>query len=790
MGKLTFLRIANAFLHLYLVLACNCMLTSLYNAPPFAAASQKITDILYNDKRFSKLVKALQHTHLIPRLNKLRTATFFAPTNEAFKDLSTDITQDHILYHLLNREIQAHEFYDDQLLETALVNEDSLGKNGQRIKVNRENKNHIYLNDVQIIDKNLQADNGIVHVINELLIPPKNIFNVTSKISNLSTFVQAVKLAQLDKALDNDPRLTVFAPTDSAIEKGINYIQREYLSSESAREDLLSVVKNHIHDGLIYSDIVSSDTMNVPTRHGENLTVEICTDGKVCVNDSSVVTKDILAGNGVVHTVEGLFLPKSLTWNTRKYLIGLNGGKFVSALEKNGLESYLSNTKTSYTFLVPHDELIDDWTPDFQSKDLKKLLKYHIVEGKWRVDDLRNSSLIKTELSGKELKGHKQRASVSVEDQDGKVNIQFNDASVIRGPVEIDNSIIYVISQVLQPPADVIQSTVEDIRLSTFTTAIFSTGLDEDLRTASGVTFFAPTNDAFSRLGLVTNYLLLPGSRENLSSVVKYHVVDRVLYTDELPAGESSYPTLTGSKIVINRRGEDISLHDNRVNGTNATSNVVDRDIPIKTGVFHVIDNVQIPPTLNITLQNLLTGMHANTLFDVLRLTNLTDILADANSSYTVLAPSDRAFSRINLDSWLADRNALLHLAKLHIIPSGIKELHDGDEYPTLLHDGEVTVIVRKVADDDFSIVLKRGFQHGGGDEQATVEAFGRTTGGGSVIEIDQVLLPRQPPTSRVFIGFITAALAGILIVGGVMTYEYVKNRNARAGYEPIAGEQ
>lgn len=137
--------------------------------------------------------------------------------------------------------------------------------------------------------------------------------------------------------------------------------------------------------------------------------------------------------------------------------------------------------------------------------------------------------------------------------------IAFNTIDVVSPPIEIGRSIIYLLSSFIEPPLDFVQTSAPDLRLSTFVAASFSSNVDRELKSAPGVTFFLPRNEAFRSLGLVMNYLLRSDAKEELRRVLKGHVVEEVLYWEDLKArsGKSesgSLRTLEGGKVVVGVR--------------------------------------------------------------------------------------------------------------------------------------------------------------------------------------------------------------------------------------------
>lgn len=124
--------------------------------------------------------------------------------------------------------------------------------------------------------------------------------------------------------------------------------------------------------------------------------------------------------------------------NPRKALIAMDATKFVSLLDENELDCYL-DTDTPYTILAPPNEAIDEGT--VPRNQLENWLKYHIVSGKHKQDDLGDGMLLKTESNDRLESKDRQRIVVHVTDQDQRLvktetkkSIQFNRVGLIGDP--------------------------------------------------------------------------------------------------------------------------------------------------------------------------------------------------------------------------------------------------------------------------------------------------------------------------------------------------------------------
>ena len=124
--------------------------------------------------------------------------------------------------------------------------------------------------------------------------------------------------------------------------------------------------------------------------------------------------------------------------------------------------------------------------------------------------------------------------------------------------------------------------------LSTFADLIRSSGLDSQLSSASSVTVFAPTNEAFDRVPYAQLIALQrPENAERLRAVLLNHV-SPVQHTFIAGGdGRITLPTRQGGQLVLTRR-ED---HSFRVNG----APVVVTNLRASNGMVHLIDTVQMP---------------------------------------------------------------------------------------------------------------------------------------------------------------------------------------------------
>ena len=134
-----------------------------------------------------------------------------------------------------------------------------------------------------------------------------------------------------------------------------------------------------------------------------------------------------------------------------------------------------------------------------------------------------------------------------------------------------------------------------DARFSTLVAAVQAAGLAETLSGPGPFTVYAPVNDAFAALpeGTVEN-LLKPENKAQLTNVLLYHVDDRNLTANMIPAGSTYFkPILTSERLCISAGADGVRIAD----GTGQMANVIIADIMADNGVIHVVDKVLLPGT-------------------------------------------------------------------------------------------------------------------------------------------------------------------------------------------------
>ena len=132
-----------------------------------------------------------------------------------------------------------------------------------------------------------------------------------------------------------------------------------------------------------------------------------------------------------------------------------------------------------------------------------------------------------------------------------------------------------------------------DERFSTLVAAVSAAGLVYTLNSDGPFTVYAPVNDAFAALPAGTvETLLQPENKDQLTNVLLYHVDDRNLPAEAIPAGSNYFkPVLASQRLCITKDSSGVSIAD----GSGESANVVIANIKASNGVIHVIDKVLLP---------------------------------------------------------------------------------------------------------------------------------------------------------------------------------------------------
>ncbi|ELK37895.1 Transforming growth factor-beta-induced protein ig-h3 [Myotis davidii] len=286
-----------------------------------------------------------------------------------------------------------------------------------------------------ISNKDILATNGVIHYIDELLIPDsaKTLLELAAE-SDVSITIDLFKQAGLSTHLSGNEQLTLLAPLNSVFKDG------------SPRVDarMKSLLRNHmVKDQLASKYLYHGQTLD--TLGGKKLRVFVYRNS-LCIENSCIAAHDKRGRYGTLFTMDRVLTPPMGT--VMDVLKGDNRFRMlVAAIQSAGLTEML-NREGVYTVFAPTDEAFQAMPPGElnkllgNAKELASILKYHIG------DEILVSGGVEALVRLKSLQGDK----LEVSSKNNVVSV--NKEPVAEADIMATNGVVYAISSVLQPPAN------------------------------------------------------------------------------------------------------------------------------------------------------------------------------------------------------------------------------------------------------------------------------------------------------------------------------------------------
>jgi transforming growth factor-beta-induced protein len=421
--------------------------------PTEVPAPQDIVDIAVADGRFTTLVAAVEAAGLVETLKGEGPFTVFAPTDDAFAKLpegtveellkpeNLDSLKDILLYHVVPGKVMAADVAGLESAETAL---------GKDVMV-KVDMGKVYINEAEVILTDIEASNGVIHVIDAVILPPAELSDIVDTAvadGRFTTLVAAVDAAGLVETLKGEGPFTVFAPIDDAFAKLPEGTVEELLKPENL-ESLKDILLYHVVPGKVMAeDVVTLESAE--TALGKDVMVKVDM-GKVYINEAEVILTDIEASNGVIHVIDSVILPPAELLDIVDTAVA--DGRFttlVAAVEAAGLVETLKS-EGPFTVFAPTDDAfaklpegtVEDLLKPENLETLTNILLYHVVPGKVMAVDVLSldGKMADTALEGQQL---------AIMIKDGKVYLNET-VEVIITDIETSNGVIHVIDAVLLP---------------------------------------------------------------------------------------------------------------------------------------------------------------------------------------------------------------------------------------------------------------------------------------------------------------------------------------------------
>ncbi|MCU0418607.1 MAG: fasciclin domain-containing protein [Cyclobacteriaceae bacterium] len=431
--------------------------------------TQSIVALAQSQSNLSSLVAALtKFPDLVTLLSGSGNFTVFAPTNEAFTSLLQTVGQtniDDVPESVLESLLRYHVITSGAVLSTQLTAGAVETANGEDIAVTVAGG--IRLNGAtQVVTPDVRASNGVVHIVNQVLVPPSIGRFVNTVVEpayfnkNFTTLIAAVNAASpsILEALLSSSRKTLFAPTNAAF-------QAAGITALPGRATLDAVLSYHVIGSEVRAANLPTNTAPANTPQamlgGGNAFISNRGAQGVFINGSRVVQADILADNGVVHVIDRTLLPPTQTiFEIVEAAAAANPAQFtrlLQALNRTGVEALKAvadDPAANLTVFAPTDAAFQASGIDLATvsgPNLVAVLQKHITSNSSRAPTGRifSSDLITGDLDM--LNG-----TVTINASALTVTTGGITANIVATPIRSinilgSNGVVHTIDRVLQP---------------------------------------------------------------------------------------------------------------------------------------------------------------------------------------------------------------------------------------------------------------------------------------------------------------------------------------------------
>ncbi|KAL5020344.1 hypothetical protein ScPMuIL_003236, partial [Solemya velum] len=627
-----------------------------------AAGAKTVWDLVYDSNRLRE-VATLIETHSLASYFEEDNITAFIPTSEAFLSLNSKIFDYHlesneqqakgfVLYHIARGRIRQHEMFDNSSIVT---------KHPLNLKLffnvfPQETGNIYTVNGAILTTANIEASNGVLHIIDRVLAPVGSVrplfhYMLHPEVNFLS-FKSITRSSIIDMNLKEETNttnkfFTAFAPNDSFIFPMPDYGQ-EVLFNDG---DLLrTVIRSHmVSDRVVFlpgqGDIEDINALAGTIHFTRN-------NGQLYVSNNHVRAKVVLPNipvkNGVVHVIDDLLyyiymniIQKIKYMSTTKMF-----GSFLDNIPE-AERTKLEGTQQRYTVFVPTNGAFAKIPLPIQrklqedTKLLREVIGGHIVTGmEYSLSALEDGSILRT-IDNNTL--HILHVGKDVYVKGGQMRAKIETANIgcTNGLVHLISNVLFLQNFTLW---EAIQGSSQLSQMAGFITQY--SDLQEVLHVGNSgpITVFLTSDSALQQVPIQTMEEIQDDPDLLLNAVRGQIAPYKSLSTGEI-SGKQEVISMGGQKLIISNRESGI-----RVEGSHIQASVIVEDIWCSNGVLHIVDNLLHIPTRNI-IEELARWIDLSVMSMIVQaLVEETALLTDSSQTFTFFVPSNEAFSTLPRD--------------------------------------------------------------------------------------------------------------------------------------------
>ncbi len=642
--------------------------------------AQTAFDVIANSPNHNLLQAALETTGLDAALSTPdATFTVFAPDDAAVNALIVELNitvddllalpnlEDILLYHVLPTIVSATDITNGLLAEAISPT--------NTLKLTKKANNDVFVNQAQVTAADITASNGVVHVIDAVVLPNETVVDVAID-NNFTSLTTAVVTAELLPALTNPfATLTVFAPTNDAFTAIATGLGTD-INGLLALPNLADILTYHVLGARVVAADITNGQIATPLSTTNTLKLTKKANGDVFVNQAQVLTPNIEGGNGVVHVIGGVVVPFETVVD-----VAIDNGftSLTTAVVTAELLPALTNPLATLTVFAPTNDaftaiatgLGTDIAGLLALPNLADILTYHVLGTEVEAADITNGQIVSPLSTTNTLKLTKKANG----------DVFVNQAQVVTPNIDGGNGIVHVLNAVVVPFETVVDVALDNGFTSLATAVVTAELLPALTNPLATLTVFAPTNDAFTAIaaGLGTDIaglLALP----NLADILTYHVLGSEVEAADITNGQIVSPLSTTNTLKLTKKANgDVFVNQ---------AQVVTPNIDGGNGIVHVLNAVVVPFE---TVADVAIDNGFSTLVTAVVTAELLPALTNPLASLTVFAPTNAAFdaAALALGTDLAGILALPNLADIllyHVVGSEAlaASLADGQLITTL----------------------------------------------------------------------------------------------------------
>merc|ERR1712117_131854 len=312
-------------------------------------AKHTVGAIISEDLGFEQFASALDKSGLMKELSGEGQFTVFAPSDEAMDKLdenikerlmsgsgcAADILKNHILPNVICSGIIESKAKTNNMLD-------------KYVTMNRDEEGNVVVDGVKLVMTDIVGTNGVIHVINDVLVPESARTAVDAlKSRKMDTMMELFQSAELTKELPDMSNITIFLPTEKALsELPESFIEELKTDSQKLKKFLLYHVatpkkcKCELENNMVLKTEMGEKTIRVNTfgasvLFGDRFRVSTAQCARIVSLDDEVC-------GGMIHTVDKVLIPpagniRAVLDNGEKY------SKFLELLDFSGLEEELES---------------------------------------------------------------------------------------------------------------------------------------------------------------------------------------------------------------------------------------------------------------------------------------------------------------------------------------------------------------------------------------------------------------------------------------------------------------